>query len=443
MRRAFFRKAVLPFMDLCNGSSVKEKLKFLEESQYWSEQRLTEYRNARLQGVINYAYEEVPYYRQLFDRSGFNPRTVKSEEDLNAIPPLTKTLVKENFERLQARSFNGSFYRTYTSGSTGQPTPFIVTKENQSWEYASAVRVYETGGYQMGDGWLRLVLNPTVVRGDSPPLRTRVLNLLTNCVYCFGTSFNEKDLSGIHGVMRRRRIEYIMGYPSSLFLLAKYLQTKGWRLPLKAVFTSGEILSPSVRALLKRVFDDCHVIDHYGLGGEQTTIAFQCEKEGPYHLNMEHCFAEVEANGQVLVTTLDNFRMPLIRYDTGDVAETEPAKCSCQRGLRCVRSISGRNTDIVIAPNGSRLIVHFFTELFEFIMGVDKFQVVQEAEDRLVVRMVVNRQYSPSDERRILDRIGRETGNSLNVAVEYVQQIPDAPSGKRRFVVSTVSDDFK
>ena len=76
-------------------------------------------------------------------------------------------------------------------------------------------------------------------------------------------------------------------------------------------------------------------------------------------------------------------------------------------------------------------------------MGVDKFQVVQETEDRLVVRMVVNRQYSPSDERRILDRISRETGKSLSVTVEYVQQIPDAPSGKRRFVISTVFDGFK
>jgi phenylacetate-CoA ligase len=191
------------------------------------------------------------------------------------------------------------------------------------------------------------------------------------------------------------------------------------------------------------------VVDYYGAGGEGFHLASQCEERGEYHVHVENSVVEILRDGrparpgemgEVVVTQLDNRAMPLVRYATQDTAvPSAETACRCGRGLPLLASVQGRVPDIVFAPDGSALVVHFFTILFEHLEGIRQFQVVQRAADRIQVRMV------PEDglerrtvEARVRDAVSRATAGSLTVDFDYVGDIPLAPSGKRRFVISEV-----
>lgn len=403
------------------------------ESQYWPEEKLVEHQNEKLRTIVSYAHRNVPYYKKLFRRYNIDAKKIRSKEDLGEIPVLTKSIVKKYFNDLQVKSYKQNYYTKFTSGSTGQPTAFSVTKENQSWEYASLIRIWAFGGYTFGDTYLSIRPRDSAARA-----------LLTNCVHFYRKSFSDKDLYELHRVIWEKDIQFIMGMPSVLYLLAKYMEKNGLSLSVTAIYSTGEILPSSLKRLLKEVFSNCKVIDRYGVGGEQAIIAFQCECEDLYHLNMEHCVAEVEpSTKQVYITTLNNLRMPLIRYDTGDLAETTTRKCSCNRESPCIEKIIGRNTDIIITPDQKKITVLFFMILFAGFQGVDKFQIIQNQQDSLTIKLIVNDSYSKHYEKKICESIRHETNDSMKVSFEYVPEIPDSPSGKRRFIISHFFKGFE
>ena len=145
--------------------------------------------------------------------------------------------------------------------------------------------------------------------------------------------------------------------------------------------------------------------------------------------------------GRLVVTRLEPGPMPLIRYDSGDVASWVGGECACGRELRRISRVQGRSTDIVTTPAGDRLIVHFFTQLFELIPEIRQFQVRQEVPTRIRILYVPGRGFGSG----LLDRVRREIHTQcafpLDIDFEAVDQIPLERSNKRRFVISSVPFD--
>src|SRR5207249_2460748 len=192
--------------------------------------------------------------------------------------------------------------------------------------------------------------------------------------------------------MERRKVKHLVGYASSLFLLSQAMRDRAIGNPgVASVLSTGGTLLPAYREAVESVFG-LGVVDYYGAGGEGFHLASQCEERGAYHVHIENSVVEILCEGrparegetgEVVVTQLDNRAMPLIRYATQDVAVAAPQKmCACGRGLPLLASIQGRVPDIVFAPDGSALVVHFFTILFEHLSGVKQFQIYQGRAER-------------------------------------------------------------
>ena len=147
--------------------------------------------------------------------------------------------------------------------------------------------------------------------------------------------------------------------------------------------------------------------------------------------------------GEVVVTQLDNRAMPLVRYATRDLAvPSASTSCPCGRQLALLDSVQGRVPDVVFAPDGSALVVHFFTILFEHLPGIRQFQIVQRETGRIEASVVPAADYSRGAvEMRVRDAVARATHGSLAVDFRYVDDIPLSRSGKRRFVLSEVMPD--
>jgi len=201
----------------------------------------------------------------------------------------------------------------------------------------------------------------------------------------------------------------------------------------KGVFTTAEKLFDYQRQFIAEQFN-CNVYDGYGCG-EIQSIAFECEKGKNLHISEEHVILELtnreksikEGSGQVVLTNLDNYGMPFIRYQNGDVATYANEKCSCGRSLKLLSKIDGRTHDFITASDGSLIAGEFFPHLFGETRGIKQYQIVQLKRDELIFKIVRGNKYSQ-----------KYIGKNVHIIIEFVDDIIATPSGKRHFTISKI-----
>jgi phenylacetate-CoA ligase len=247
--------------------------------------------------------------------------------------------------------------------------------------------------------------------------------------------------------LSRLRPAVVRGYASALAIYARHLRETGRPFPApRGVISCAETLTAPVRELLSEVFE-CPVFDRYG-SREFGLIASQCES-GSYHVNTRGVWVEIlnggrpaapGTPGRVVVTGLAARAMPLVRYDTGDVAEAaEPAPCPCGRGLPLMGPVHGRVSDFVVTPDGRLVHGEFFTHLFYGCRSVRSFAVRQDGRGDVTVSIAGEGPELAAEVEAALAAMARRLGSGVRIAARHVADLPAGPSGKRRFVISDLA----
>lgn len=419
------QKFIFPIAELVNGTSIQKKMKFLEKSQYWSRKKIEDYQNKRLKELIKHAYDNVPYYKKLFDKLNIKISDIKTKKDLKKIPLLTKQLIKENFEDLKASNLLEKSYPTYTSGSSGTPMVFFQTKEDFSWIWAAEFRSWMKAGYKLGDKYTKLSLNP---RNRTSK---KIQDFIMRCHYIYSSKISNKDVKKEIENIIKSKSKFIYGYTSTISVIAKYMNEHDISIKMDGVFTFGDQMTSQYRKVIQKVFQT-KVYDSYGCGGEGLNIAFECEK-GKYHINDELLIIESD-NKNAVITSLNNYAMPLIRYTPNDLISLGK-KCSCGRNLSILKNLEGRSTDMIICPNGNKLVVHFFTTFFEHLKGIEQFKVIQIDKRILNIQLVVTKNIDKIEvERKISEYIKKYGGDELKIKYRYLDDIPLEKNGKRKII---------
>ncbi len=232
--------------------------------------------------------------------------------------------------------------------------------------------------------------------------------------------------------------EYIRGYPDPIYFISNYIKKNNFKIKkFKAVNVTGNTLFPQVRKLIEEVFQ-APVYDSYSC--EAGANVFECSTHESYHSCMEYAISEIIDNnnstrGRLITTDLLNYAVPFIRYDSQDYLNNQDKPCSCGRGLKTIKSIEGRDSDILITPKGKYLIVHNFTGYFEWIKSVEKFQIEQTKINEFTFRLKVNEKYSKEIENKIKDYWKNYIGDNVLIIINIVDEIPLTSSGKRRFLI--------
>jgi len=205
----------------------------------------------------------------------------------------------------------------------------------------------------------------------------------------------------------------------------------------------GDKLFAHYKEAIERQFG-CRVFDTYGCT-EGIMIAGQCER-GAYHVMTPHVHVELldDENrpvptghiGRVVVTRLDNFSMPLIRYKLGDLAEAadESTPCKCGRKFPILKRVIGRETDVVKTPSGKHLIVHFFTGIMEHFAEIKQFQVIQRTQARIEIDYIPDAGFHPEVLVKVRQVMHERAGEPFPITFREVSNIPPAPSGKPEIV---------
>ncbi len=420
------------------GTHIVKSLNELEEKQWWEPEKIKSDQSDKLSKLIKHSYENVPFWRETFNKLKLTPSDIKTKEDLKKLPVLTKDCIRKNLSRMLAANFpKKRFMEQHSSGSTGEPVKYYIDKHHYSCNVASMLRFWKWAGYDSGMKWVRLSLWP------HDRLLEKLYDRLARCLYIRVFGMDEEAMAKDVQRIRKFKPEIIRGYASATYLLTKYAYEHGIDdIKPKAVITTGDMLFSHYRKLMEEQYN-CKVYDTYG--GEGTMIYGQCE-HGSYHIDDNNVIIEfLKDNGNpaepgelanITITCLNNYSMPFIRYNIQDLGKARSGFCSCGRKLSLMGAIEGRNSDIITTPENSHLIVHFFTGLFEFIEGVDQFQIVQKKLDEIEIKIVKNDKFTEDDVQHITNTIKKGGGQSLKIIFNFVDDIPVQKSGKRRFVIS-------
>jgi phenylacetate-CoA ligase len=249
-------------------------------------------------------------------------------------------------------------------------------------------------------------------------------------------------------IIRNYKPKQLFGYTSSIYLFAQFLKKNKIdmsKIGIKAVFVTAEVLHNFQRQVIQEVFG-CPVANGYG-GRDSGFIAHECP-EGSMHITEDIYVEFIKEDGQpaksgeqgeIVITHLESFGMPFIRYRTGDMGVPSEKVCSCGRGLPIIEKIEGRTTDFVVTPDGRMMHALGLIYILRDIEGIEKFKIIQKSADYLQIKITRNGKYLQAYEETIRDKIQKVMGGRVNIDFDYVDNIETEKSGKYKYVVSEVA----
>ena len=417
------------------GEGFKNYLSFLEDALSWSREKLENYQFERLQIVLTYAYETVPFYRTKFQEIGLVPSDITSLSHIKNLPVIEKNDIRTHFGELVSTKHVGRVVKLKTSGSTGTPLTVLRTKESIMHQFANNWRQFRWLGIDFRDRLAsfngRLIV-PSAKDTKRPFRRNNGGNQTLFSVY----HLDDVHMKYMVEELQRGEYRYVVGYPSALSTIANYMINHDQVLSgLKGVFTSSETLYPEMRKAIESAFSTV-VLDEWGAA--ELTASFLQYPDGYYYQNAEDSIVEVFPNTdgtyRLIVTDLTNLAMPLIRYDIGDTVEVarrhEDDRPSFDR--LTVRSIVGREDDILVTADGRR---HGRLSLVKGIAGISKSQIVQLSLNEIVFNIVATDEFDQAQQSRLL-RNAREKLGDMSFRVEIVHDIPHEQNGKFKGVIN-------
>ena len=419
----------------------------MEASQWWPRQRILDLQLERLQALLLDVAVHVPYYRDLFARTAFDPAAVRSVADLQALPFLTKAEIRAHSDALRADDAKG-LARFNTGGSSGEPLIFFIGTERVTHDVAAKWRATRWWDVDIGDREIVVWGSPIELGTQDRVRLARDALMRTELLPAFEMS--DAKVDGFIARIRERRPKMLFGYPSAISHIALRAEQRGVRLDdlgVKVVFCTSERLYDHQRETISRLFG-CPVANGYG-GRDAGFIAHECPS-GNMHITAEDIVVEIidEAGrglppgqaGEIVVTHLATRDYPFIRYRTGDIGTLGEDACPCGRGLPILKDIQGRSTDFVVAEDGTVLHGLSLIYILRDIPAVRAFKIVQET--RSHTRALIVPEAGASTEgldTTVIEGFRRRLGQGVEVSVEFVETIAAEKSGKFRYVVSHVA----
>lgn len=436
------KHVLLSISDFITGQSIYKCLLFLEKSQYWTRAQMDAYQNKKLSELILHSYNNVPFYRDLMKKRGLTPYDFKSKDDLSKLPIITKDDLRQAKTKHLATNLKVSSYLLHSSsGSTGEPFQYYISKNAESFNKAASIRAWYWNGYRLGDRYVKISMNARYSKIK------KIQDLANRCKYLSSTQLSPANFKEMAEKILAYDPKFIRGYPVPLEFLSEVIATKlgGYKgKSLLGINSTGSTLHEDTR---KKIEDTLKVkiFDSYSCeGGANFTECPQC---GAYHPSEEYAISEFIEDAYTasdpdhpvrhITTDLVNYASPFIRYDSQDyvVVKDSSQCCQCSRPYIQVKKIKGRDSDILITPSGKFLIVENFVAYFEYIGEVDLIQVVQNKTDQIDINLVVNSAFNVSIHNKIREYWEHYIGNDVCLRVNVVDEIKLTPTGKRRTVI--------
>jgi phenylacetate-CoA ligase len=349
----------LLILDIAKGTRNHKYLNYYYKTKKWPREKVKSFQEQRLQEIVYHAYNTVPYYRRVFDNLNIKPEQIKTIDDLKKVPILDRDLIQKEKDNLISSKFNKeNLISGSSSGTTGIPINYFFDKEGYSAGFGAGIFLWSLAGKVAGVKNFYIWGNESSIKRWNSTY-SKIKNILVNQKNVASHLLNTPEgCVHIAKAIIDFKPKYIEGYPSSIYTLADYVKKNDLKLiGVKAVLSTAENLENHQRELIEDVFGP--TADLYG-SGEVLGMALRLQNQDKYyildpHIIIETIDTEIEGMKEIVVTDLDNYGMPKIRYKIGDMIDNlyEPGK-EDKIQFTYFKKIYGRSSDIIDLPSGKK-----------------------------------------------------------------------------------------
>ena len=470
---------ILPSIAKITDINIWHEYKKMMKVERFTLDELKKYQFSKLQNIINYAYEKVPFYRERFDTIRLKPGDIQNSNDIISIPPTTKEDIMSHFpEGITAQGVDRAKWKYVASSGTTRQILGIHDFRKTNINWAAGIRAHKLGGnHTIGKRWMEIPphmctnicgiddsgkneklfskkMLSIILGGDYRDLKQHIYQYLygqRQSIYrritlpSFGpegTNIPEKDLVAYIDAIRKYRPYTLEGLPLYLYTFAKYLIDKEIPPPkIQVVKPFGGAMTPVMKETIERAFN-CEVYDTYGCS-EMGFMACDCKKHEGLHLFMDLFFIEILRSGRpaapgelgrIYITDLENRAMPWIRYDVGDVGRyfTEDHGC----GRKSIRlRVEGRVEDTLSNSKGELFTNNQVFDFFNGFKEIDNFQLIEKSKGNFDL-LCVSRNGVGIDKEKIEQEFEKYFSSDALVKIYEVKTIKSEDGGKFRFIKS-------
>ncbi|TDQ19616.1 phenylacetate-CoA ligase [Algoriphagus boseongensis] len=428
----FLEKVVLPLSDRFNHSPFYAKLLDWRRISVLDKDQLESLQKEKLTKMLSFVSQHSEFYSL--------QNIAKSRDPyhwLASFPVLKKGTFKENLNFFLTAPNDNQLTSIMSSGSSGPPSKVFFNKTELANNRAIQILWWEWAGYKFGNSLLQTGVNMKRSK------EKKIKDFLLKTRYIDAMSHSEEEILKELAYLSKNPKDHFVAYASSLYLFAKVALEKNITgVKFKSVISLGEKLLPNFRDTIEKVFS-CKVFDTYG-ASEGFLIASQC-KAGKYHIMTPHLVLEVldergnEVNpgemGRVILTGLDNFTTPLIRYEVGDLAvKSKDNTCTCGLQFPILDEIIGRQTEFILTPKGKYITVQNVVRVMKHFPEIEQFKVVQEEPDTVNIIYIPDPKVLKIREEEIQKMFEEVFNEPLKFKFQSVKVLPKAKTGKFQLI---------
>lgn len=426
-----------PALPAADAALLLSLLFQFDRSQWWKPERLRAAQMRQLAALVRHAAATVPFYRARFKAAGFDAEKEWGDAEFARLPLLARRDLQSSFDALKSERVppsSGRVVEGHTSGSAGAPVRFLWTQLTGVFWQALTLRDHVW--HRRDVGAKLAAIRSKVQEGEHAGWGSAVdLVASTGNSVLFDVR-NDLDLQ--LRWLQQQDAAYFLTFASNMRALAQRSRELGIRLPgLREVRTIAEALAPDARALCREAWG-VPLVDVYSTQ-EVGYIALQCPQHEHYHVQSESLLVELlddegracgpGETGRVVVTSLHNYAMPLVRYDVGDYAQAGSA-CPCGRGLPVITRIAGRVRNMLHLPDGRRHWASLVGMRPAMPVVLRQFQCVQRSLQEIVMRVVCDRPLTAGEESQVRSALQSALGHAFAVNIEYCEKLERSAGGK-------------
>lgn len=426
------RNKMFWLLDAVKGFPIKNQLREIETCiEQANSEKAIQIKTKHLNRLLKHAANTTQYYKGL-----------KKFTHVTDFPVIKKTTIQNNFEQFQSLAYKDkNNFKVSTSGSTGVPFFLFQDKGKRQRNHADVIYYFKKAGFSVGNRLYEL----EVWRGHNQ--KGRLKAWLQNAVQYDISRLTDQSIESFIALLKsdRESKKTLLGFASAFEKIAQFLERNNITLnPLgiTAAVANSEYLNAYTKATLAKHMATV-VLSRYS--SEEIGIIAQQTLDSPdsfvinqasYHIELLQLNNDSPAPlgelGRIVVTDLFNFAMPIIRYDTGDIAKLD----TNEEGIITFTHIEGRRMDLIYDTAG-RLLSSFvvYTKFYKYYHLLKQYQFIQHDKKVYEIKLNLQEETFPY-ENELIDDVKSDFGNDADITITYVQEIPALASGKRRKVVN-------
>lgn len=373
----------------------------------WGPERIRSYQEAELRKLVRYCWANVPFYRARWKQHISAPDDIRTIEDLQQLPILSKDELRSELSALTTTVTTNQGSPARSGGSTGRPTLFRMNKLDEEMAWAQMYTAWSWAGYTPGAPFL-------VVGGESLGIgmtdRRTWKDWIVNRWVTSGSNLTQERARTLAQSPQFRRIELVFGYPNAIRELGEFLSEIGAVPPrLRGITCTAEVMRGDVRERISQTFGNVTVTDQYGLNDGGLLAAEGPDRDG-LHVFFHRAILEIcDANnrqitepgktGRAIATSLTNLATPFVRYETGDEVHWKTLESSAS-GIAWPRigPVDGRTGDLIFLPSGRRIAMPGLTLVMRWMEGLHAYQFIQTSPNAVTARLQRGPSFSMTEE---------------------------------------------